>query len=74
MRKFLSVISAFFVETISLPGLARSTSKLISSFFGFLVSFAKSVMVAVLTDPLMFMLVGGILLYVYMDEFLSKFQ
>ena len=46
----------------------------LSCFFGFLVSFAKSVMVAVLTDPLMFMLVGGILLYVYMDEFLSEFQ
>ena len=72
MRKFLSVISVFFVETVSLPTLAKGIGKMISSFFGFLLSSAKTVLMAVVTDPLMFFLVGGILLYAYFKDFISS--
>jgi branched-subunit amino acid transport protein len=72
MRKVLSVISAFFVETVSLPTLARGIGKIVSSFFGFLLSSAKAILFAVLADPLMFILIGGILLYAYLKDFISS--
>jgi len=73
MRKFLSMIGDFFVETISLPSLLKQIWKYIAASLDFVVSFSRTVLVAVFTDPFIFMLTTGILLWMYLDEFLAQF-
>lgn len=74
MRKFLSMMGLFFVETISLPSLFKQIWKYTAASLDVVVSFGRAVFVAVFTDPLIFMLIAGILLWMYLDDFLAQFQ
>ncbi|MCX7099971.1 MAG: hypothetical protein NTX38_00370 [Methylobacter sp.] len=38
------------------------------------VSFGMAVLVAIFTDPLIFILTAGVLLWMYLDEFLAKIE
>lgn len=73
MRKLLSIIWHFFVETISLPGLIKQILKYIAASLDFVVSFGKAILVAILADPLIFILTAGVLLWMYLDDFLAEF-
>ncbi len=73
MRRFLSIIWHFFVETISLPSLIKQIWKYIAASLDFVFSFSRAVLVAVFTDPLIFMLTAGVLLWMYLDDFLAQF-
>lgn len=73
MRKFLSMMGHFFVETISLPSLIKQIWKYTAASLDFVVSFGRAVLVAIFTDPLIFMLTTGVLLWMYLDEFLAQF-
>jgi hypothetical protein len=74
MRKVLSMMGHFFVETISLPSLIRQIWKYTAASLDFVVSFGRALFVAVFTDPLIFMLTAGILLWMYLDEFLAQLE
>ena len=63
----------FFVETISLPSLLKQIWKYIAASLDFVLSLSRAVLVAVFTDPLIFILTAGILLWMYLDEFLAQF-
>jgi hypothetical protein len=64
----------FFVETSSLPSLIRQTWKYTAASLDFIVSFGRAVLVAIFTDPLIFILTAGVLLWMYLDEFLAKIE
>lgn len=64
----------FFIETISLPSLIKQIWKYIAAILDFVVSFGSAVLVAILTDPLSFMMTTGILLWMYLDDFLAQIQ
>jgi hypothetical protein len=72
MRKFLSILGHFFVETFSLPSLLKQIWKYASASLDVVVSLGRAVLVAVFTDPLIFMLTAGILLWMYLDDFLAQ--
>ena len=71
VKKLTSIIFAFFVETLELPTLIKSIYKAIKHQFKFGSSFLKTVVVVVFTDPIIFFLVAGILLWFYIDDLLS---
>jgi hypothetical protein len=64
----------FFVETSSLPSLIRQIWKYTAASLDFIVSFGRAVLVAIFTDPLIFILTAGVLLWMYLDEFLAKIE
>jgi hypothetical protein len=64
----------FFVETSSLPSLIRQIWKYTAASLDFIVSFGMAVLVAIFTDPLIFILTAGVLLWMYLDEFLAKIE
>jgi len=74
MRKFFSMMGHFFVETSSLPSLIRQIWKYTAASLDFIVSFGRAVLVAIFTDPLIFILTAGVLLWMYLDEFLAKIE
>lgn len=64
----------FFVETSSLPSLIRQIWKYTAASLDFIVSFGRAVLVAIFTDLLIFILTAGVLLWMYLDEFLAKIE
>jgi hypothetical protein len=74
MKRFLSMMGHFFVETISLPSLLKQIWKYTAASLDFVVSFSRAVLVAVFTDPLIFMLTAGILMWMYLDDFLAQLE
>jgi hypothetical protein len=64
----------FFIETISLPSLIKQIWKYIAASLDFVVSFGRAVLVAIFTDPLIFIMTTGILLWMYLDDFLAQIQ
>lgn len=74
MNKFLSMMGHFFVETISLPSLLKQIWKYTAASLDFVVSFSRAVLVAIFTDPLIFMMTASVLLWLYLDEFLAQFN
>ena len=71
VKKIASLIFVFVVETLGLPTLIKSTYKILMYQLKFGSSFLKTVVVAIFTDPIIFFLVGGILLWFYIDDLLS---
>jgi len=71
VRKIIPLIFEFVVETLGLPTLIKSIYKALKYQLKFGSSFLKTVVLAVLTDPIIFILVVGILLWFYIDDLLS---
>ena len=59
------------METLGLPTLIKSIYKALMYQLKFGSSFLKTVVVAVFTDPIIFFLAAGILLWFYIDDLLS---
>jgi len=73
MKKFFSMMGHFFVETILLPSLITQIWKYTAASLDFVASIGRSVFGAVFTDLLIFILTSGILLWMYLDDFLTQF-
>ena len=71
VKKLPYLIFQFVVETLGLPTLIKSAYKMVMYQLKFCTSFLKTVVLAVLTDPIIFLLVSGILLWFYIDDLLS---
>jgi len=59
------------METLGLPTLIKSIYKALMYQLKFGSSFLKTVVVAVFTDPIIFFLTAGALLWFYIDDLLS---
>ena len=71
VKKIPSLIFEFVMETLGLPTLIKSIYKALMYQLKFGSSFLKTVVVAVFTDPIIFFLTAGILLWFYIDDLLS---
>jgi len=71
VKKIPSLIFEFVMETLGLPTLIKSIYKALMYQLKFGSSFLKTVVVAVFTDPIIFFLAAGILLWFYIDDLLS---
>lgn len=74
VKKIANIVCAFLVETLGLPGLIQSAYKVLAYQMKFGSRFLKTVVVTVFTDPIIFLLTSGILLWMYLDEMLSEIQ
>jgi len=71
VKKIPSLIFEFVMETLGLPTLIKSIYKALMYQLKFGSSFLKTVVVAVFTDPIIFFLTAGALLWFYIDDLLS---
>ena len=71
VKKLPSLIFQFFLETLGLPTLIKSVYKVLIYQLKFGSSLLKTIVVAVFTDPIIFFLTAGILLWFYIDDLLS---
>jgi len=57
-----------------IPSLLKSVYKVIAYQMKFGSSFIKTVVLAVVTDPIIFLLTSGILLWMYLEEILAEIE
>jgi hypothetical protein len=71
VKKLPSLIFQFVLETLGLPTLIKSVYKVLIYQLKFGSSLLKTIVVAVFTDPIIFFMTVGILLWFYIDDLLS---
>jgi hypothetical protein len=71
VRKIPSFIFEFVMETLGLPTLIKSIYKALMYQLKFGSSILKTIIVAIFTDPIIFFLTAGVLLWFYIDDLLS---
>lgn len=74
MKKIVKLCLGFLVETLRPPSLIKLAYKAIIYQMKFGSSLLKTVVVAVLTDPIIFLVTAGILLWMYIDKILSTIR
>jgi len=74
VKKIAYLVFTFLVETLGLPSLLKSVYKVIAYQMKFGSSFIKTVVLAVVTDPIIFLLTSGILLWMYLEEILAEIE
>jgi hypothetical protein len=73
-KKTAKIAWLYFVDVISFPTLINQSWKIIKYNCGFGASVFKRIVMGVITDPVMFFLIVGIALGLYIDELLLAWQ